>query len=294
VVLVDYWGVNCAPCLQAMPGTAALNAELADFGLLVLGSHVQEGTPQEVKSVAVSHGANFPISIQTRVRGAEDSQFIPHCLLFDHTGACIFRGSPVDTEPLIRTALGKALVDGAGREKFSATMSPIVGDLKKGKSPALVLPRLVAQQNSAGDVGSDAKALLGSLTAVGQKKLERADELTASKPVDAFLLIEKLPTAYRGTTVAQEATEMIGKLKKEKTVTTELAARPTLETIRKIERELNIRSEGVNPKKDEFQKANAPLLKQLKDRLAAMKKSWPDAKATEEAVAIADKFDTKR
>lgn len=293
VVLVDYWGIDCGPCLQIMPSTATLNAELADFGLLVLGSHVQQGTPQEVRAVATSRGANFPISMQTRVVGSEDSKFIPHSLLFDHTGACIFRGSPADAEPLIRTALGKALVDGAGREKFSTTMNPIVQDLKKGKSPAQVLPRLVTLQSSAGEVGADAKALLGSLTAPGQKKLESAQELAESKPVEAFLLIEKLPAAYKGTQVSQKATELITKLKKDKAVTSELTARPSLEAIRKIEKELNTRAEGGNPKADEFKKANAALFKQIKDRLAAMKKSWPDTKATEEAVTIAERFDVK-
>ena len=101
------------------------------IGLLVLGSHRQIGTPQEVKSVAASLGANFPISIQTIVRGSEDVLTLPHSLLFDHTGVCIFRGSPADVEPLIRIALGKALVDAAGRDKFSSALSPIVADLKK-------------------------------------------------------------------------------------------------------------------------------------------------------------------
>ena len=75
------------------------------------------------------------------------------------------------------------------------------------------------------------------------------------------------------------------------TVTAELAARPTLEVVRKIERQLEVNLEGVgDPKKDEFQKANSALLKQLKDRLATMKKSWPDAYATKTAVVIGDKF----
>src|SRR5580704_14055999 len=123
VMLVDYWGVNCGPCLQVMPSTAALNAELSDFGLIVLGSHVQDAKPDEVKSVATNLGANFSITSQTHVNGSEDYHFIPHCFLFDQTGACVYRGSPAEVEPLVRTTLGKALVDGAGREKFTPPVS---------------------------------------------------------------------------------------------------------------------------------------------------------------------------
>ncbi len=291
VVLVDYWGVNCGPCLQVMPSTAALNAELSDFGLVVLGSHVQEAKPDEVKSVATNLGANFSITSQTRVNGSDDYHFIPHCFLFDQTGACVYRGSPAEVEPLIRTTLGKALVEGAGRDKLAPAVSTIVQDLKKGNAPRLVLPRLVALQNSAGQAGIDAKALLGSLTAAGKKKLDLADSMAADEPVEAFLLVEKLPAVYKGTPLAREATETIGKLKKTKAVSAELAARPTLELVHRIERQLNMNLEGVSdPKKDEFQKANSALLKQLKDRLATMKKSWPDAPATRAAVAIGDKF----
>jgi len=291
VVLVDYWGVNCGPCLHVMPSTAALNAELSDFGLVVLGSHVQEAKPDEVKSVATNLGANFSITSQTRVNGSDDYNFIPHCFLFDQTGACVYRGSPAEVEPLVRTAVGKALVEGAGREKFSTAVSAIVQDLKKGNAPSLILPRLVALQNSSGQAGIDAKALLGSLTAAGKKKLDLADSMAADEPVEAFLLVEKLPAAYKGTPLARQATETIGKLKKTKAVSAELAARPTLEVVRKIERQLNMNLEGVSdPKKDEFQKANSALLKQLKDRLATMKKTWPDAHATQAAVAIGEKF----
>ncbi len=176
-------------------------------------------------------------------------------------------------------------------QEISPAMATIVQDLKKGKLPALVMPRLVSLQNSAADTGADAKALLGSLTATGQKKLDLADSMAADEPVEAFLLVEKVPTAYKGTPLARQATELIGKLKKTKPVTMELAARPALDVVRKIEQQLSLNLEGVgNPKKDEFQKANAALLKQLKDRLAMMKKTWPDAHATKTAVAIGDKF----
>ncbi len=293
VVLVDYWGVNCGPCRQSMPGTASLYSELADFGLTIIGSHVQDATPQQIKSVAGSLGANFSISIQSRVKDAGVTG-IPHCFLFDHTGACIFRGLPANAEPAIRIAVGKALVEGSGREKFSSTVSATAQDMKKGRSPSQVLPRLVSLQNTAGEVGTEAKALLGSITAIGQTKFEQAEGMIDSNPVGAFFLIEKLPVVYKGTDVAKKASAMLVKLKKEKSVIVEIAARPSLETVRKIEFQLDsILEENIGAKKETVLKANSQLVKQLKDKMSAMKKSWPDAKATEEALAVCEKFDIK-
>ncbi len=291
VVVVDFWGVNCAPCLAAMPGTAALNAELADFGLVVIGSHVQAAKPDQIKAVAASRGANFPITEQTRVEGGNDFQGIPHVMVFDHTGACVFRGDPKEAEAKARTAVGEMLVAGAGREKFAAQLAPVVADLKKGQSPLAVLPRVVALQNAASPTAAaDAKALLAALTAAGQKKLDLAQEKAEGEPVEAFLLVEKLPAAYKGTPVAKDAVALVTKLKKEKAVKAELAARPAFEVVRQMDAQLAAKVGEEKASAPEFQKANADLLKQLKAKVAQMKKSWPDAKVTGEATGIAEKY----
>lgn len=290
VVLVDYWGIDCEACLKSMPATAALYNELADFGLVVIGSHRQEGTPEKITAAAKQRAIPYSISNQTHVEGSQDNRFIPHSLLFDHTGACIFRGAPSEMETPVRIAVGKALVAGAEREKFTSALKPIVQDLSAGKPPLSVLPRLIGMQNAKGDVGADANALLASLTASGQKKLDRAADVVDKEPLEAFLLLEKLPTAYKGTAVAKKANEMLVKLRKEKPVTAELAARPALEMVRSFEQQLASRFGANDPKKPDFQKTNAALLKQLKDKVQQMNKAWPDAKSTQEAVAIAEKY----
>ena len=290
VVMVDFWGVNCAPCLAAMPGTAALNTELGDFGLVVVGSHVQSAKPEQIKSVAASRGANFSITDGTRVAGGNDFQGIPHVMVFDHTGACVFRGAPKEAEHRARLAVGEMLVANAGREKFTTQLAPVVADLKKGVAPSAVLPRVVSQLTAAKEAGADAKALLASITAAGQKKLETAQEKTGTEPIEAFLLVEKLPAAYKGTPLAKEAAALVAKLKKDKAVVAELAARPGLEAVRQIDSQLAARPGSDLPSAADFQKGNADLLKQLKAKVAQMKKNWPDAKATTEATGIAERY----
>jgi thiol-disulfide isomerase/thioredoxin len=288
VVLVDYWGINCPPCLAAMPKTADLNAELGDFGLVVLGSHVQEGNEDDVRSVALNHRANFPISLQTRVRGAEDSRFLPHCLLFDHTGKCLFRGHPSESDSHIRKAVGAALVAAIGVEKLNASLEAIAKELRAGKSPMSQLPKVSAMRTYKGEAGEQATALLNAMTAGGRKKLELAAEKKDSDPQAAFLLIEKVPTAYKGSPLAQEATDLLNKLRKEKAVTAELAARQYIEGVKKLDQQLGAGNPDI--KKPEFQKNFAPQLRQLKDKVSQMKKVWPDAQSTKDALAIAERY----
>jgi hypothetical protein len=287
-VLVDEWGIHCPPCLAAMPHTADLYAELADFGLIIIGSHRQDGTAETVKSVAIAHRANFPIYVNTSVRGTEDNNGLPHCLLFDHSGQCVFRGLPTQVEALVRKEVGAALVAAAGREKWSPKFEPIVKDLRAGKPPGTLLAKIASQWTSAGDVGEDATALLAAMTAVGTKKLEEAKAKKESDPVEAYFLIEKVPTTFKDTPLASEASQLLGKLKADKAVKAELAARPALEAVRRVETQLAVGND--DPKKADWQKAHKEPLTDLKKKIQSMKTKWPDTRATQDALAIAERF----
>ena len=295
VVVLDFWGVKCGPCLAAMPATVALHAELADFGLVVIGSHVQAAKPDQIRATAESNGMTFSVSEQTRVTGGNDFTTVPHTMVFDHTGACIFRGDPAEAEVKARVAVGEMLLAAADREKerekFAPQLASVIADLKKGQPPLSVMPRVAALQNSTNaDAKADAKVLLAALTAAGQKKLDLATEKAESEPVEAFLLVEKLPVAYKGTPLAKEAAALVTKLKTDKAVKAELAARPAFEMVRQMDAQLAARVGEEKPNAPEFQKANADLLKQLRAKVAQMKKSWPDAKVTAEAVGVAEKY----
>src|SRR5437763_129909 len=39
VVVLEFWGINCGPCLAAMPHIAKLNDDLGGAGLIVIGAH---------------------------------------------------------------------------------------------------------------------------------------------------------------------------------------------------------------------------------------------------------------
>src|SRR5215213_1527864 len=52
VVLVEFWGINCRPCLQSMPHLNKLYNELRDFGLVLVAPHAQKGSQNEIRSRA--------------------------------------------------------------------------------------------------------------------------------------------------------------------------------------------------------------------------------------------------
>jgi thiol-disulfide isomerase/thioredoxin len=105
VVVGEVWGVNCPPCIKSMPALEMLHRQLAPAGLVVIGAHAQEATPAEIKEVVDELGVTFTIVENATVAGGMDFTGIPHCLVFDHTGSCIYRGYPTRAHDVIVAAV---------------------------------------------------------------------------------------------------------------------------------------------------------------------------------------------
>lgn len=213
VVVVEFWSVGCPRCLAALPDTVALEADLADFGLVAVAAHCTNAPTERIKEVATARGVTFAVTERAAVP-RDDIPELPHAVVFGPDGKCVFRGTPRDAEVAARKVVGAALVAGAGRERFGPKLAPVAAALAKGQSPHLAVPKVVGQLS--GPEADDAKALLKSLTAVGREQLERAKALAESDPPAARRRAEKLATTFKGTSLADEAAELIGALKREK------------------------------------------------------------------------------
>lgn len=274
-----------------MPHLVRWNADLKDFGLIIIAPHCQGGSADQVTAKAKSMGVAFTVTDgSTRVQGANISG-IPHCIIFDHTGKCIFDGHPNDADRLIRPAVGKALVETVEKPPTSKALAPIAASLKKGDAPLSVLPKLVALQKSTdATTAEEAKMLLAKLTEVGQKKIDQAESVMKDDPLTAYQDLESVPGAYKGTPVATKATSMINELRKDKRVAAELRARPALDKIKKLEEQLKTLASKIQPTDPNFKRVAAAPLASLKTALTTMKKSYPDAKATQDALAIGERY----
>lgn len=213
VVVVEFWSVVCPRCLVALPDTVALEADLADFGLVAVAAHCTSAPAEQIKTVAKGRGVTFAVTERASVP-SDDIPELPHAIVFGPDGKCVFRGTPRDAEVAARKAVGAMLVANAGRERFGPKLAPVAAALTKGQSPHLAVPKVVAQRS--GPEADDAKVLLATLTAVGRERFERAKELAASDPAEARRRAEKLTATFKGAPLADEATELIEKLKREK------------------------------------------------------------------------------
>lgn len=288
VVLVEFWGIRCGPCLKAMPHLNKLYDELRDFGLVLMAPHAQEGSPHQIKSKVTAYSMAFSVYGAGTLKEENSFKFIPHTVLFDHTGQCLYRGKPTEVEARLRMAVGKALVARTGLKQFSKSIQPYAEALAAGQSPYLVLAKLLPLQKSTDKATADqAKLFVSKMTEDAYHVVERANENWQAAPMEIYDQLNRVTVYFKGTPIAAKASQALAKLKAEKEVQLELKARPSLAQIKQLDALLSSQIKGdVLPTAQEFRAAYGQQMLQMKNILNQMKKSWPTAKATEQATEI--------
>jgi hypothetical protein len=277
-----------------LPRMAAWHAELADFGLIVVASEIDDIPTKEAVALARTRGLTFPLTGRTRL-GSPDGNPLPHTVVYDHQGKCVFRGALADAEPYVRIAVGRGLLAKADLGTPDKAAKPVADLLDQGATIAQVLTKVADQLRVTGKDAADQLLKLQTvLTAGGKSVLDAAAAKAKDDPVGAFFEAERLPVAYKGTPVAKPAADLLTKLRKDPKVGVELRARPYLEPIKKLDVRLSGRDRSFDPARPRFKEENADLLKKLEDGIVRMRKAYPTARATDEANRLAERWDVAK
>ncbi len=292
-VLVMLFPAANARALALLPRLADWNSELQDFGLITIGAETSGAPSEAVHRIVRERHINFPIVAGVRF-GVAGTFRLPHALVFDHTGKCIFRGAPLDAEPYLRIAVGKAVVDRTGIKSFGKAAQPVVDLLELGKPMSEVFVKLQHQiRLTKKDAADELLALDGALTAGGKRILDEAADKAKTDPISAFFMTERIPVLYRGTSIEKPAFRLVNKVKGNPKVEWELRARGALVAVKKLDTQLSGKELSFDPRLPEFKDKNVLLLKQLADAIAKVLKAYPTTRAADEAVQIAERWDIK-
>lgn len=214
-VLLEFWGIHCPPCLKSMPILEKMHQSLGPQGLVVIGAHAQDGGPDEIRAAVAQLGATFTIVEQASVEGGMDFTGIPHCMLFDHTGTCVYRGSPFEVGEaalaVVKAAPG-AVLQGRTLEKLTAFNELVRNErqfgvaLKKAKG-------LMASKNA--DMATEAEFVVDRLEARGKEMLDEADARKANDPLAAVETLQRCAAAFKGSEIGIDADRRLKEWKKD-------------------------------------------------------------------------------
>lgn len=291
VVVLEFWGVNCPPCIRSMPALEQLHREHAAAGLVVIGAHAQQASPEEIRQVVEQLGVTFPIVETATVEGGMDFSGIPHCMVFDHTGACVYRGHPSRAHDLIvATVRSSPAAVLEGRELVK--LAPLAAQLRDEAAFGGVLRRAQGQTSSKNrDVAEEAAYLVDKLEAHAQRLLDGAEAAKTEDPVRALHYVQRCAAAYRGTDLGRQAATVAAAWKKDAAFQDGLeAARQcrTLEVARaRIAKSLGDPEEITPEMADRIPET---VRRQLAATAASVQRLGPGSASATRAEAIADEL----
>ncbi len=88
VVLINFWGTWCVPCLQEIPELVQLSHQFTAQQMNVVGIAVESGTPQTIRTFIAKQGMNYPIFMSELnvVKAQFQVVGFPTSLLIDRQG----------------------------------------------------------------------------------------------------------------------------------------------------------------------------------------------------------------
>jgi thiol-disulfide isomerase/thioredoxin len=101
IIVIDFWGIGCGPCVAQLPEVNAAAKHFADSKIIVIGLHDSSGTLEGVSDFAKKRGLAFPIAIDRpdpkgQAFGATFAAFgvggIPSCVVIDGAGRVAYLG----------------------------------------------------------------------------------------------------------------------------------------------------------------------------------------------------------
>lgn len=106
VVLLDFWGTWCGPCVRAMPQIQRLHDRYRDRGLVVVSLSYED--TDTMKPFLEKNAYTMPVASDTKKRfvTAYGVKSWPVTFLIDKEGKIAYVGSPYSLEPAIEKALG--------------------------------------------------------------------------------------------------------------------------------------------------------------------------------------------
>jgi thiol-disulfide isomerase/thioredoxin len=110
VVVIEFWGVQCPPCIKKMPHLAELHDQYEQKGLRLIGAEMQRSSSSRIEPIIKKAKVNFPIT-----KGCVNPigvNRLPHMAIFDVDGKLVYEGYPSsDADEIIKKELAKVVLD---------------------------------------------------------------------------------------------------------------------------------------------------------------------------------------
>ncbi|MFO1053386.1 MAG: hypothetical protein U1F36_14325 [Planctomycetota bacterium] len=248
-VLIDFWGINCGPCIgAAVPGSVKEQAGLGD-DLAVVFVESQGHPISEVEKFAMKRGWLGGLSYWTTERTmAMQGNSLPHAILLDVEGRPILEGNPLSMSKQFEEALQAQLaIRRKGPAELPKDLRPIWVDVAHGRySDAIAAAQKIVDRHRddarSEDLVKGATALMARARSAAEAAITRTGSMIDSGALmRADAAIDALVHGVDGIDDLESAVKSL----RERMESDELAAeRDAAKAFAKLER--GMRDKGID------------------------------------------------
>lgn len=282
VVLVEYWGVRCGPCIGSIPHITELQKKYGRDRFVVVANHVQSATPSQAGSVWNRFAKTNIVSVMHMGRVAEvNVNGIPHCVLFDHEGKMVYNGHPSQVDKPLLDAIRKAPPFLIADREYNTLKREALSIGKLGSSFPATLAKLrtiAADSNTEPEKLEEAKRLIASVTQWATQRLKVIKTDLKVNPLFAKEELNRMTRLFRKDKELGEPFLALDKeTKTDKSFIEEIKAAKALNILKAKAEKMGIGTiqsgAGIEQKKAAYKKALEQFSEKYDGTVAAKKAS---------------------
>lgn len=286
VVLVEYWGINCPPCLASIPHISELQEKYGRDQFVIIANQCQDANEAKAQSVFKGRGGSDMITVINHgdLPGSNVSG-IPHCFLFNHEGKLVYEGSPFDLDAPVESAVKNSpgfLVAGRTYQK-TQKQAAVIGALKSNLTGTLKSLRTLSKGEDA-TAKEEADFLLGKLNDFSERNMSKITKARSEDPMAAGETLARMVQLLGGDELGAPFEALVKELKSDKAFQAELKAASILGDVRAQAAKIGLETSPEDAKR------NRQAMTQIAETLKALVKKFPDTKAANQAIELAKRW----
>jgi len=301
VVVLEYWGITCPPCIGAIPHTTELAKKYGHDKLVVIANQVWNASDRQCEEVWNKHAKNNHVMV---VNGGELDSFrprgVPRALIFDHTGKSIWEGHPGSMDAPLAEAIknlperteeevaaGEEEAEDAGPTLIVEGLEPefflgevrLINEQQRSISATMAKLRRAAERATRPGQKEEAAVIVTAVETWVKALQAKADAALADDPATAYETSTTLVTLLEGDDLTKGAAAIIKQVEDDKDLHDHVRATLALRNIIKDAKSIGLTTSPSAAKDSK----NARSVRQITRGLQRIVQAYPDSEVAKQA-----------
>lgn len=299
VVVIEYWGITCAPCIRAIPHTTELAKEYGHDKLVIVANQSWSASDKKCKEVWEQHAKSNYVAV---INGGKLPGFtttsVPRAVVFDHKGKFLWEGSPGGMGNIIKTAVANVPDKPASASKDGLPPEPIIADLetkyfkrevqqineqKRTISGSLAKIRRAAERASKEEQKEEAVAILAVVTTWATDQHTKAQAALTDDPATAYAIAEATSKLLGKDELGTAHAEMKKTIEADDALMDTIRSTNMLREVMALAESLGMNDDAQAARKD---RSNSKDIRSIHLDLRRIAKAWPETEAAKKATEL--------